>query len=208
MIPDAIDHHDQIASGAWANWLWLADPPSLQSALCLGYGAGAAQALSRRFDRVERASAEPEVLTQSWEVETFDLIALNTAEAAGNGVSPDTLWPVCVRLLRPGGCLALVTDNPLWYRRLPRVQSALAQVIRASRRDRSLRRAGFRAIHRYYMAPSACEPHCFIPANRHAVAGYERVAMKLSTRGTLRSRLGRAGLHPLLYPSTLHLAYR
>lgn len=208
MIPVATDHHDQIASGAWANWLWLADPPTLESALCLGYGAGAAQALSRRFDRVERASAEPEALTESWGVESFDLIALNTAGTAENEVFPDTLWPVCVRLLRPAGCLMLITDNPLWYRRLPRVQSAFTQMIRASRRDRSLRRAGFRAIHRYYMAPSASEPRSFIPVNRHAVASYEQITMKLSTRGTLRSRLGRAGLHSVLYPSTLHLAYR
>jgi len=64
MIPDAIDHHDQIASGAWANWLWLADPPALKSALCLGYEAGAAQALSRLFGRVESESAEPEALTE------------------------------------------------------------------------------------------------------------------------------------------------
>ena len=202
------DRHDQIASGAWANWLWLADPPAFDTALCLGPEDGAAEALSRLFGRVESSPADPEVLAESWGTESFDVIVLDAADSSANAVSPDTLWPGCFRLLRPGGCFSLTTDNPLWYRRPAGLSGALAQLRRARQRDRLLRQAGFRNIHRYYLAPSAGEPHSFIPANRRAVAGYERVAMKLSTRGGLRSRVGRMGLHPLLYSSTLQLAYR
>ncbi len=209
MTPAATNHYDQTASGAWANWLWMADPPSFGAALCLGSETAGARALSRLFGRVERGGPEPEVLAESWGAETFDLIALDPAGNSASQVPPDTLWPVCVRLLRPGGCLTLVTDNLLWYRWSPGgVRRAFSQIRRARRRDRSLRQAGFRTIHRYYMTPSATDPHSFIPVNRRAVAGYEPVTMKLSSRGTLRSHLGRAGLHPVLYPSILHLAYR
>ena len=199
-------HH--VSSGAWANWLWLADPPALETALSLGSEAEVAQALGRFFAQVERSPAEPGALTASWDAGTFDLIALDATETDDSNTVSDGLWRVCVELLRPGGCLMLTMDNPLWHKRLRDGPRALVQMRRTKRRERKLRAAGFRAIQSYYMAPSAHEPRSFIPKSRHVVAGYERVAMKLSTRGPLRSRLARAGLHPVLYPSTLHLAYR
>lgn len=209
MTSTATNHNDQDASGAWANWLWMAHPPSFGAALCLGSGVAGARALSQLFSRVESAEAEPEAIAESWSAETFDLIALDPAGTSASRASCDRLWPVCARLLRPGGCLTLITDNLLWYRWSPGgVRRAFSQIRRARGRARSLRQAGFRTIHRYYMTPSASEPHSFIPVNRRAVAGYESVTTKLSSRGTLRGHLGRAGLHPVLYPSILHLAYR
>jgi len=209
MTQAVTSHDDQNASDAWANWLWMANPPSFGTALCLGSEVAGAQAIARLFSRVERDVAEPEVLAESWGAETFDLIALDPAGTSASRGATEALWPVCARLLRPGGCLTLITDNPLWYGWSPGgVRKAFSHVRRARGRDRSLRQAGFRRIHRYYMTPSASEPHSFIPVNRRAVAGYEPVTAKLSSRGTLRSHLGRAGLHPVLYPSILHLAYR
>lgn len=209
MTPSATNHHDQNESGAWANWLWVANPPSFGTALCLGSEVTGARALSRLFSRVESGGAEPEAIAESWGPETFDLIALDPAGTSASRAPSDRLWPVCARLLRPGGCLTLITDNLLWYQWSPGgVRRAFSQILRARARDRSLRQAGFRTIHRYYMTPSASEPNSFIPVNRRAVAGYESVTTKLSSRGTLRSHLARTGLHPVLYPYILHLAYR
>ena len=137
MTPSTTNHHDQNASGAWANWLWMAKPPSFGAALCLGSEVAGARALSRLFSRVESGGAEPEVIAEAWGAETFDLIALDPAGTLASRASSDRLWPVCARLLRPGGCLTLITDNLLWYRWSPGgVRRAFSQIRRARGRDK------------------------------------------------------------------------
>lgn len=186
-VPEVTNH---FALGPWANWLWLADLPSQQTVLCLGGDDGMATALARHFDTVKRGALEP----NSWAQVTCDLVVIGAVvNHDGEHTTPDSLWSVCHRVLRPGGCLMITCENPLWYHR-PRLGVALVpRSLRARRQRRAIQAAGFQQVRRYYVAPSYQEPHTIVPIDRRIIAGYEEIEMKLATRRGLRSRLSRLG---------------
>ena len=169
---------------------------------------------------------------------TFDCIVLHGTVPRSAGLPDESgartqlsgLLADCYKLLRPGGCLYLAAINPLWYRHQHRSEAesraarSLASLARAAKRTitamlgRSpktvcglpnlLRKVGFRHIRPYYLIPSIDEPEYIVPANRRGVAAYEMLALSGSTRNHLRKWAGRLGLHALLFPSHLILAYR
>ena len=169
---------------------------------------------------------------------TFDCIVLHgtVPRSAGlrdeSGVRPQLreLLADCYKLLRPGGCLYLAAINPLWYKHPDRSEAesrparSLVSLARAARRTitavlgRSpkaiyglpnlLRKVGFRHIRPYYLIPSIDEPEYIVPANRRGVAAYEMLDLSASRKNHVRKWVGRLGLHALLFPSHLILAYR
>lgn len=208
MVPN---HGDVIEVGSWANWMWLADPPSWDTALCLIPEPGAVAALARYCTRVAQVEAGPDSIPGEHSSESYDIVVAHdlTDRLADRGTPANRgLWRECHRLLRPGGCLMVCVRNPQHYRRI-RTSPAVVALIRQGRRlHRGIVAAGFGEIRRYYVASAPDEPRSIIPMDRRAVAGYERVEMKMSSWGNLRGRLGRFGLDAVLYPSVLYLANR
>ncbi len=169
---------------------------------------------------------------------TFDCIVLHGTvprsaglrDGSGAGPQLRELLADCYKLLRPRGCLYLASMNPLWYGHQNRSEAesrparSLVSLARAARRTitaalgRSpkaiyglpnlLRKVGFRHIQPYYLIPSIDEPEYIVPANRRGVAAYEMLHLSGSTQNHVRKWAGRLGLHALLFPSHLILAYR
>lgn len=199
-----------LAEGAWSNWLWLAEPPGWHDALCLIPDRGASAALARHFDRVELAG-HPAVGEQLVEG-IYDLIVAHDLPHNQTGITAPlglVSWSQLYHSLKPGGCLMLSCTNPLWYRGLR--SSILAKVVGrdvASVIRRGLRKSGFASVRDYFLSPSADDPRSIVPVGRRTVASYERMEMKLSRRGRLRSHLSRAGLYAMLYPAIMYLGYR
>jgi len=202
---------EMLASGAWSNWLWLADVPSWGEALSLLPDDSAATALGRYFQRVTRSGITV-AENHPWSERSFDLVVLHDQLQR---LSPDerpampVFWASINRSLRPGGCLMVTCPNSLWYNGLTNREGAVGSDIGGARSvKQGIKKAGFCSIRSYYLSPSANDPKSIIPVGRLSVASYERMEMKLSSRGRLRSYLSKAGLHFLLYPSIMYLAYR
>ncbi len=199
-----------LSDGAWSNWLWLAEPPAWRDVLCLIPDQGASAALERHFDRVElldhSAVRDPAAEGRYDLIVGHDLPPNPDGLAASFGVVP---WSELYHKLKPGGCLMLTCHNPLWYRDLR--SSIFARILSrdvASVIRRGLVKAGFATVRDYFLSPSADDPRSIVPVGRRTVASYERMEMKLSRRGRLRSHLSRAGLYPILYPAIMYLGYR
>lgn len=131
----------------------------------------------------------------------------------------------CHRLLRPRGCLYISASNPHWHRNLRKaLRPSGHQPTRAASRNATspiprgipsraslkkvLQEIGFRRLRSYYVSPSMDQPINIIPATRRAVIAYERSFPVGRARGMCRRLLARLGLHSLLFPSQLMLAYR
>jgi SAM-dependent methyltransferase len=200
-----------------ANWMWLADPAAWRNALEITGGASVlAAAMGLRFDRVESWSAAsaregiPGEFTLPYPDGSFDCVAIHEAWNGQPDAAPCPLvaqsrvFEEIRRVLRPGGCLYVATDNPRWYRRLlSRTPMRSGAWI-----HHKLRQTGFTRTERYYVTPSLQVPRSIIPVHRGAVNRYERETFVLTVRGVLRRWLGVAGLHQVLHPGLLYVAYR
>jgi SAM-dependent methyltransferase len=136
----------------------------------------------------------------------------------------------CRRVLRRGGCLYLGTSNAYWWGQAtdrrgrsdavePLSRSLSATVGHAGRwpprtsvpsvigLKHRLARAGFSLVRVYGAEPSYDEPRCIIPLDRRTVLAYELLGRDVSPRGRLRRFLAWLGLHGVLYPSRIYLAY-
>src|SRR5207247_8580605 len=85
---------------------------------------------------------------------------------------PLTTLRSCRPLLRSGGCLQLATGAAA-RRGLGASSGRMAYGFGVIRVTSALRRAGFRAIISYYVAPSVTEPRNMIPADRRSAYAYE-----------------------------------
>lgn len=204
-----------------ANWIWLANPPGRESAIELvrrGDTPRFATGMKQHFARVETRVVPEEVMgiprpvTFPYEDTEFDCITFFDAWSRESRVEGSlepsahrpSLLRECRRILRPGGCLFIATDNSHWYRALSRRRRSPSP----SRFVRLLREQGFRDVQIFFVSPGADLPEGVIPGAARAVLAYERFTREKTLRAAIRQGLAAVGLGEVLYPSLFVLAYK
>jgi SAM-dependent methyltransferase len=107
----------------------------------------------------------------------------------------------CRRVLRPGGLALFATRNRWWYGRLRSGWRSAPGAVAGLGVARAMRRAGFRAVSTYMVAPGLTDPRMLVPATPSRVAGVETLLRHDGGRARLWSALARLGLWRTLLPA-------
>lgn len=213
----------RIVDGARGNWIWLMEVPRWDVALDLSGGLGTMTSVLRQhFTRVHYVATsidECEFVEKRCSQDRLDRVSVVRAAVNSLPYKPDafdcisvdgpidpirqplTILRACRPLLRSGGCLQFATGAAA-RRGLGASSGRMAYGFGVIRVTSALRRAGFRAIISYYVAPSVTEPRNMIPADRRSAYAYETM-----TKSRVGALLAKSPLRYLLYSAQVHLAY-
>jgi SAM-dependent methyltransferase len=141
---------------------------------------------------------------------SVDCVALRTPLAEGSDLSVADLLAEARRVLREGGCATFGFDNHWWTGALRARRSRTSgagPAVTIGRVRRDARTAGFRALDVYYADPPFPTPATLIPCSRSAAASFEMHRITESRTRLVRRALALGGVHRVLHPSYLCIAY-
>lgn len=107
----------------------------------------------------------------------------------------------CRRVLRPGGLALVAVRNRWWYGRSRAAWRAAPGAVGGPGLARALRRAGFRTVSTYLVAPGLADPRMLVPATPSRVAAVEGLLRHGAARTLVWAGLARAGFWHALLPA-------
>ncbi len=161
--------------------------------------------LAEHFTEVIRVAAEP-TFDLPLDPASVDCVALRVPV---DGVSAAAALGAARRVLREGGCLSFGFDNRscVGAGRSRRDGTPGGSTLSLRRVRQHAAAAGFRSMHPFYVDPAFVAPATVLPCSRASCGLLELHRPATSRLGPIRRLLARAGLHRLLYPAYLCLAY-
>jgi SAM-dependent methyltransferase len=109
------------------------------------------------------------------------------------------------RILREGGCASFGFANRSWVGAARAGLSGAAPSVNHVRRETIA--AGFRAVETFYVDPAFVAPATLLPRSRAAARFVEIHRPTMSRMRSVRRTLATLGLHRMLYPGYLCIAY-
>jgi SAM-dependent methyltransferase len=213
-----------------SNWVWLARIARLERAADVGGTAAHALGLAGHFESVLRvvppATRPEEVPANPGGVEgsvravsgtpgalplddaSVDCVALRIMLGTAAAADPAEVLREGRRVIRPGGCMSFGFDNRRWLSRARARRERVVSGLSPSRVRALATAAGFRELDLYYADPAFAAPTGLIEPTGPAAHAFEVEKPMRSALGIARPLLARAGLHAVLYPAYLAIAYR
>lgn len=202
-----------------ANLLWFADLPSFEKAITIGAADNlVADSLQDQFSRLSRVDLQDPAETLAQFTDSLaDIVFIEyptTAKKAPKGSvgahAPDMLFRQGYSILKPGGSILILSDNPRWLGRIfPSLAPLTANgrmhaVARhsTSRLRRHVLRAGFSAARSFYISPTRTSPWVIIPDDA-VIASLAQAFLSRGRSEPLRKGLARMGFGGILHSSRL-----
>jgi SAM-dependent methyltransferase len=221
--------HGYAALGA-SNWIWLSELSRFERVADVGGTIAHSLGLAEHFasvvrvtprddpdSHVIRGSDDPggSVMTVSGSLAALplrtasvDCVALRTE--LESVVAARAAFREARRVLRAGGCASFGFENRSWVgaARARRKQGRAAGPSISVRGVGHLARAaGFKSLELFYVDPAFVAPATLLPRSRAATGFLEVHRPTESRMGPVRRLLARSGMHRLLYPAYLGIAY-
>ena len=197
-----------------SNWVWLARIDRFERAVDIGGNDAHATGLEGHFAsvvRLPRAAASGAIPVADAAADCVALrVMLDDLAPGDSGDGPAAALSECRRVLRDGGCVSFGFENGRWLSRAPRRRAAEATAagLTVSRVRALTAAAGFSSVDLYYADPAFDAPTALIEPTGEAAHAFEAEKPMRSRLGVARPFLARAGLHGILYPAYLGIAYR
>lgn len=209
------------------NWTWLLDLPGTNRAIDLGSLHGEiAAALQLEFPEVAYVgtdSRQGRIVTERFRdnaavtvyrdapdagEEQADVVAFEAEAGWANRLpsrmrNPGVLATTARAMLGKGGWFCLLLGNP-WYRSSRDIERLTSELVLYRSFRNGLRRAGFRLVREYFMAPERSIPTVYVPRDRRAVRAFHEATHMHGYRGML----ARLGVLAPLFPELLITARR
>jgi len=192
-----------------SNWVWLARIGRFECAVEVGGTDAHAAGLGRHFETVVRIATLPAAGPLPVADASADCVAMRVMLDAESVTEPGLLLADCRRVLRDGGCLSFGFRNGRWLSRAGawRTRGHAATGLTVSGARTLVRRAGFSGLDLYYADPAFAAPTALIEPTSQAARALEGEKPMRSGLALARPFLARAGLHAMLYPAYLGIAY-
>ena len=192
-----------------SNWVWLARIGRSECAVDVGGSAAHSAGLERHFATVVRIAAPPPGGPLPLADASADCVAMRVMLDAEPVTDPGLLLADCRRVLRDGGCLSFGFQNGRWLSRARARRTGVraATVLTVSEARTLVMRAGFSGLDLYYADPTFEAPTALIEPTSQAARALEAEKPMRSGLALARPLLARAGLHAMLYPAYVGIAY-